>query len=245
MSELSERSERSERPVLLEVDGVDARYGDFQALFGVSLSIEAGRTVAVIGANGAGKTTLLRTLAGAVPVSGGAIRFQGEDLARVPPHRRVERGLALVPEGRRLFPSLTVRENLLVGAHRGRKGRWDVGTVVDLFPMLAPLLDRHAGTLSGGEQQATALGRALMSNPALLLLDEVSLGLAPLVIKDLYRALPDIVAGGTTVVVVEQDIVQAMSVADHVYCLLEGRISLEGRPADLERETVTRAYFGM
>ncbi len=229
---------------LLEVRGLSAGYGDFQALFGIDLQVDEHETVAVIGANGAGKSTLLNTVAGLVRTSGGTVRFAGEDLLAVPSHRRVARGVALVPEGRRLFPSLTVEENLLVGGHARRPGRWDVDRVLDVFPLVRPLLRRPADVLSGGERQAVAIGRALMANPRLLLFDEVSLGLAPIVVKQLYAALPAVVAGGTTVLIVEQDIGQALAVADRVVCLLEGRVSLEGRPGDLDRFRITEAYFG-
>ena len=229
---------------LLEVHGLSAGYGDFQALFGIDLEVDEHETVAVIGANGAGKSTLLNTVAGLVRTSGGTVRFAGEDLLAVPSHRRVGRGVALVPEGRRLFPSLTVEENLLVGGHARRPGRWDVDRVLDVFPLVRPLLRRPADVLSGGERQAVAIGRALMANPRLLLFDEVSLGLAPIVVKQLYAALPAVVAGGTTVLIVEQDIGQALAVADRVVCLLEGRVSLEGRPGDLDRFRITEAYFG-
>ena len=229
---------------LLEVRGLSAGYGDFQALFGIDLQVDEHETVAVIGANGAGKSTLLNAVAGLVRTSGGTVRFAGEDLLAVPSHRRVGRGVALVPEGRRLFPSLTVEENLLVGGHARRPGRWDVDRVLDVFPLVRPLLRRPADVLSGGERQAVAIGRALMANPRLLLFDEVSLGLAPIVVKQLYAALPAVVAGGTTVLIVEQDIGQALAVADRVVCLLEGRVSLEGRPGDLDRFRITEAYFG-
>ena len=229
---------------LLEVRGLSAGYGDFQALFGIDLEVDEHETVAVIGANGAGKSTLLNTVAGLVRTSGGTVRFAGEDLLAVPSHRRVGRGVALVPEGRRLFPSLTVEENLLVGGHARRPGRWDVDRVLDVFPLVRPLLRRPADVLSGGERQRVAIGRALMANPRLLLFDEVSLGLAPIVVKQLYAALPAVVAGGTTVLIVEQDIGQALAVADRVVCLLEGRVSLEGRPGDLDRFRITEAYFG-
>jgi branched-chain amino acid transport system ATP-binding protein len=230
---------------LLSVDGLDAGYGDFQALFDLSIDVAEGETIAIIGANGAGKTTLLRTIAGVVPAFAGSVSFDGRDLLALTAHRRARVGIALVPEGRRLFPSLSVRENLLIGAHSGRRGRWTLDGVIDLFPLLGPLLPRRSLTLSGGEQQAVAIGRALMSNPRLVLLDEVSLGLAPVVVKTLYAALPTIVSAGMTAVVVEQDIGQAMVVADRVYCLLEGRVSLRGRPDELDHEQITAAYFGM
>jgi branched-chain amino acid transport system ATP-binding protein len=230
---------------LLEVAGVDAHHGQLQALFGVDLAVDEGDTVAMIGANGAGKSTLLHTIAGALRPTRGTVTFAGASLAGVAADRRVGLGIALVPEGRRLFPSLTLEENLLVGAHRRRRGAWNVGRVVELFPWLDRLRNRRAAYLSGGEQQAAAIGRALMANPRLLLLDEVSLGLAPAVVKQVYAALPGIVAEGTTVIVVEQDIGQALAVARHVTCLLEGRVSLQGRPGELTRDRITAAYFGM
>jgi branched-chain amino acid transport system ATP-binding protein len=229
---------------LLEVDRVASFYGDFQALFDVSLRVAEGETVAVIGANGAGKSTLLRTVAG-LGGGRGSVRFDGRPLEGVPTHRRLALGIAMVPEGRRIFPSLTVEENLKVGAVRGRPGRWDVAAVLDLFDALADKVDRPGAWLSGGEQQMLAIGRALMANPRLLLLDEVSLGLAPLVVRRIYQALPEIAAAGATVVVVEQDIGQALAAADRVYCLLEGRVALAGRPAELTREQITDAYFGL
>lgn len=230
---------------VLEVSELTAFYGQFQALFGPSIEVGQGETVAVIGANGAGKSTLLRAVLGQIRVASGTITFQGEPLGRLSTHERVAKGLALVPEGRKLFPSLTVRENLIIGAHSGRPGDWTLDSVVDAFPLVRPLLDRPAGNLSGGERQAVAIGRGLMANPELLLLDEVSLGLAPLVVHQLYDTLVEVARSGTSMLVVEQDLTQAMAVADRVYCLLEGRVSLSGRPADLDTEQVTAAYFGM
>jgi branched-chain amino acid transport system ATP-binding protein len=230
---------------LLQISAVDAYYGQFQALFATSLTIDEGQTVAVIGANGAGKSTLLKAVSGLVAVGAGDIVFDGRSLLKVPAHRRVGLGVALVPEGRRIFPGLSVAENLEVGKFTGRPGEWDVVRVLATFPLLERLLDRSAAQLSGGEQQALAIGRALMSNPRLLLLDEVSLGLAPVVIRQLYDALPTIQAAGTTVLLVEQDTTQALAASDQVYCLLEGRVSLEGRPTDLSRADITAAYFGM
>jgi branched-chain amino acid transport system ATP-binding protein len=229
---------------LLEVDRVASFYGDFQALFEVSVRVDEGETVAVIGANGAGKSTLLRTVAGLMGRGRGTVTFDGRPLDGVPTHRRLGLGIALVPEGRRIFPSLTVEENLKVGARTDRSGDWGVGAVLELFPALADKRDRPGSRLSGGEQQMLAVGRALMANPRLLLLDEVSLGLAPLVVRRIYETLPEICAAGATVVVVEQDIGQALAAADRVYCLLEGRVALQGRPAELSREQITGAYFG-
>jgi branched-chain amino acid transport system ATP-binding protein len=229
---------------LLEVDGLDAFYGDFQALFGVSMRVEAGAIVAVIGANGAGKSTLFRSIAGLTGGRPEAIRFDGAAIGGGPAYRTVARGIALVPEGRRLFPSLSVEENLLIGGQLGRRGPWSLAQVYKLFPVLAELRALPATALSGGQQQMAAIGRALMSNPRILLCDEISLGLAPIIIADVYAALPQIKAEGTSVVLVEQDIVQAMKVADRVYCFQEGRLSLTGRPRELTREAIHRAYFG-
>jgi len=229
---------------LLELSDVDARYGDFQALFGVGFGVDELDTVAVIGANGAGKSTLLSAIMGTVEVSGGDVVLAGRSLRGVPTHERVKLGIALVPEGRRIFPSLSVEENLLVGAYGGRSGPWNVAAVLAAFPLLERLVDRSAGRLSGGEQQALAIGRALMSNPRLLLLDEVSLGLAPVVVKQLYAAITAVRDAGTTMLVVEQDVNQALAAADHAHCLLEGRISLSGPSAELSRDEVAAAYFG-
>jgi branched-chain amino acid transport system ATP-binding protein len=230
---------------LLALDAVDAGYGDFQALFGIDMHVDEGETVSMIGANGAGKSTLLKTIAGALVPSAGAMRYDGQSLAGVPANRRVAEGISLVPEGRRIFPSLTVDENLLVGAHIRRSGPWSKQRVYEAFPLLARLAGRSAARLSGGEQQTLAIGRALMANPRLLLLDEVSLGLAPVVVRQLYQAVPVIKGEGTTILLVEQDVNQALSVADRFYCLLEGRISLSGTPASVAKEEITEAYFGL
>lgn len=230
---------------LLSVDHVDACYGDFQALFDVSLAVREGETLAVIGANGAGKSTLLKTIAGLLSPARGEVMFDGQAVGGLPAHRRVAMGISMAPEGRRLFPSLSVDDNLLVGAYSGRRGPWDVAAVCRLFPLVAGLRSRLAGRLSGGEQQAVAIGRALMSNPRLLLLDEVSLGLAPVVVQQLYGALPEIAASGTTVLLVEQDVRQALRVADRIQCLLEGRTVLEGTAGSLTHEQIAAAYFGV
>lgn len=230
---------------LLEVQQLAAGYGDFQALFDLDLAVDAGETLAIIGANGAGKTTLLRTLAGTVPAMSGRVIFDGHDLLATPAHQRVGLGIAMVPEGRLLFPSLNVRENLQIGAYSGRPGHWTFDRIIEVFPLLDRLLDRPSSVLSGGEKQAVAIGRALMANPELILLDEVSLGLAPVVVRQVYEALPAIRDAGTTVLVVEQDISQATAVADHLICLLEGRISLAGTPAEISRDEIADAYFGM
>jgi branched-chain amino acid transport system ATP-binding protein len=230
---------------LLEIDDASSYYGDFQALFGISLRVDAGETVAIIGANGAGKSTLLRAIAGLMPMREGELRFDGRPIGPLPAHRRVGLGISLVPEGRRVFPSLSVEENLLVGRTRGRSGTWTLQTVMDLFPILRQLARRSAAVLSGGEQQAVAIGRALMANPRLLLLDEVSLGLAPIIIRQLYEALPSITGSGTTILLVEQNIDTALAASDRVYCLLEGRLVLSGPPRELGRDRITTAYFGI
>ncbi|SSC24743.1 ABC transporter, partial [Klenkia terrae] len=230
---------------LLEVDDVDVSYGDVPALTGLTVTVAEGETLAVIGANGGGKSTLLKTVAGVLRPRRGDVRLDGESLAGVPAHRRVGRGIAMSPEGRRLFPSLSVEENLLVGAHSGRPGPWGLAAVYELFPLVAERRARPAANLSGGEQQAVAIGRALMANPRLLLLDEVSLGLAPVVVAQLYAALPRITAQGTTVLVVEQDVHQALAVADRVQCLLEGRTVLEGPAASVDMAALSAAYFGV
>jgi branched-chain amino acid transport system ATP-binding protein len=230
---------------LLSIDDLEARHGLLPAVRGISLSLAEGDKLALVGANGAGKTTLLRTIAGAHPASAGAVRFDGVDVTRLPAHRRVALGIALVPEGRRLFPEMTVLENLLVAGRHGRRGPWTVDTVLDAFPLLRPLRDRRAAALSGGEQQATAIGRALMTNPRLLLLDEVSLGLAPLAVDAVYESLERLIATGATVILVEQDLRRGLAIADRVVCLLEGRVVLEGAAAGLTRERVTEAYFGL
>jgi branched-chain amino acid transport system ATP-binding protein len=230
---------------LLSVERVDSFYGDLQALFDVSLEVGEGETVAIVGANGAGKSTLLKLIAGLQPTASGEVRYDGDLLSPVRAHERVRQGISLVPEGRHVFPSLTVDENLLTGAYGRRPGRWTLTTVRELLPILALIGPRRAAVLSGGEQQAVAIGRALMANPRLLLLDEVSLGLAPIAVGQLYAALPDIRAGGTSILVVEQSIDQALAAADRAYCLLEGRITLAGRPGDLTREQISAAYFGI
>ena len=229
---------------LLEIRSLRSGYGDFEALHGVDLSLEQGEVLAIIGANGAGKSTLLRTVAGLCEPTAGSMRFDGGNLLDVAPHRRPTMGIALVPEGRRLFPSLTVEENLQVGHAAGRSGPWGLESVYDLFPLVAERRHRSARNLSGGEQQAVAIGRALMTNPRLLLLDEVSLGLAPRIIADLYAAIPAILATHCTILLVEQDIRQALDVADAVHCLLEGRTALLGRVGDVTVDQIAEAYFG-
>lgn len=230
---------------LLELNDICSGYGHFQALFNVNLRIEEGETHAVIGANGAGKSTLLRTICGLIRTDNEKVRFDGQPIGQLAPHKRVGLGISYVPEGRWVFPSLTVHENLMVGGHSRRKGVWTLDKVYELFPLLSRLRQRQAFSLSGGEQQALAIGRGLMANPRLLLLDEVSLGLAPVVVEHIYEAMPAIVESGTTVLLVEQDVGQAMKFADRMTCLLEGRLVLEGRPGDFTQEQIFAAYFGV
>ena len=230
---------------LLDVRAIDAFYGDFQALFGVSLRVEPGQVVGVIGANGAGKSTLLRTIAGLMAPRHGEIVFDGETIAGQPAFTMVRRGIAMVPEGRRLFPSLSVEENLKIGGQAKRPGPWTLERVYALFPVLAERRHLPAPALSGGQQQMAAIARALMANPRLLLCDEISLGLAPIIVRDIYARLPEIVAEGLSLVIVEQDIAQALNAADQVYCLQEGRIALQGKAGELTREDISAAYFGV
>jgi branched-chain amino acid transport system ATP-binding protein len=229
----------------LSIENLNLHHGLLHAVRNLSLKVEEGEVVALVGANGAGKTTLLRAIAGVHRPTSGAIRIDGIDITAIPGHRRVGMGIALVPEGRRLFTQMTVEENLLLGQFSGRTGRWTVGAVLELFPNLVPRRSARAGTLSGGEQQATAIGRALMSNPGILLLDEVSLGLSPVVVDRVYESLSSLMKSGTTIILVEQDLTRAMKVANRVVCMLEGQVVLEGPAASLAREAVTDAYFGL
>jgi branched-chain amino acid transport system ATP-binding protein len=229
---------------ILEVTGLDVFYGDFQALFGVGMSVAAGRATALVGANGAGKTTLLRTIAGAQPPAAGSVRYRGRDLTAAPPHRRISAGIALVPEGRKLFGSLTVEENIQVGASAAASADWPLTRIYDVFPMLARRRGQRASTLSGGEQQAVAIARALAAAPTLLLLDEISLGLAPRVVGELYQTLAALRAEGATLLIVEQDLRRAMAECDDLVCLLEGRVALVAPVPEVSRDQVVAAYFG-
>jgi branched-chain amino acid transport system ATP-binding protein len=230
---------------LLEVNRLDAFYGDFQALFEVSLVVQQGQIVSVIGANGAGKSTLLQSIAGLIKSSPGMIVFDGVPIGGIRPPPLVRLGIASIPEGRRLFSSLSVKENLLVGGQVDRPGPWTLERVFELFPRLRERRDQRSTQLSGGEQQMVAIGRALMTNPRLLLCDELSLGLAPIVVREIFALLPRIVALGVAVVIVEQDIVQALAASENVYCLQEGRVTLSGAPERLTREAIKAAYFGV
>jgi branched-chain amino acid transport system ATP-binding protein len=237
-------SESSALP-LLAVRQLDAFYGDFQALFGLSMEVRSGEAVAVIGANGAGKSTLLKSIAGLLRARPGAIVFESEPIGDKPAYAIAARGVALVPEGRRLFPSLSVEENLLLGGQLKRSGPWTLRSVYELFPVLRERRNLPSTALSGGQQQMVAIARGLMANPKLLLCDEISLGLAPIVVREIYARLPAILAAGTSLVLVEQDIVQALKAAQRVYCLQEGRVALTGAAKDLSRETIAAAYFGV
>lgn len=259
---------------LLETKELRAHYGDFQALFGIDIRLGPGETVAIIGANGAGKTTLMRSIAGVLKNAPAQILHKGTEIGHLASDTIMKRGIAMVPEGRKLFPSLSVEENLIIGGqHKGGPdlgdrvdsfmsritgkpdplamasghdgtGYWSLDTVFDLFPILKKRRRNPSTALSGGQQQMVAIGRALMSNPDILLCDEISLGLAPVVIRDIYAAMPRIKENGASLIVVEQDISQALDVSDRVYCMMEGRVTLEGRPSEISREDIHAAYFG-
>ena len=230
---------------LLATQRLESFYGDFQVLFGVDFEIAAGEIVALIGANGAGKSTFLKTICGVLGARRDAVTLDGQPIGGLAPGEIVRRGIAMVPEGRRLFPSLSAEENLLMGASARRAGPWTLDAIYRLFPVLTEKRRAPAATLSGGQQQMVAIGRALMSNPKLLLCDELSLGLAPIVVKQIYDALPAICAGGMTVVVVEQDVSTAQRVSNRLYCLQEGRVTLSGASSALTREQISEAYFGV
>lgn len=231
--------------MILETRALTAAYGQFRALFGVDITLAAGETVAIIGANGAGKSTLLRSITGVLRNDPGMVLHRGEPIGALPPEVVMRRGIAMVPEGRKLFPSLSVEENLLIGGQTRRaSGPWSLSAIYDLFPILQAKRLAPGTSLSGGQQQMVAIGRALMSNPEVLLCDEISLGLAPVVIRDIYAALPAIKASGAAVIVVEQDIARALSVADRVYCMMEGRVTLTAPAAQVTRAEIHQAYFG-
>ncbi len=230
---------------LLQTQNLSAFYGDFQALFDINVTVAQGETVAIIGANGAGKTTFLRAVAGALEAAPEMISFDGQPIGHRTAHEIVRLGIAMVPEGRRLFPSLSVEENLLLGTHSERTGPWNLKRVYELFPRLHELRRLPAPSLSGGQQQMAAVGRALMSNPRLLLFDELSLGLAPVVIRDIYDCLGKITAEGTTVVLVEQDINRALDASARFYCFQEGRLALSAPTKNFDRAAITAAYFGL
>ncbi|WP_455384495.1 ABC transporter ATP-binding protein [Acidihalobacter prosperus] len=229
----------------LQIEQLDARHGLLQAVRGVSFEVKKGEIVAFVGANGAGKTTLFRTIAGAHPASAGHVRLDGAEVTALADHVRVRRGLALVPEGRRLFSRMSVYENLILARETGRPGPWNLDSVLETFPNLKQRLKSKAGNLSGGEQQATAIGRALMTNPDVLLLDEVSLGLSPAAVARVYDSLQTLIASGTTILVVEQDLNRTLSIANRIICMLEGQIVAQGPVAQMSREQIMDAYFGL
>lgn len=231
-------------PVLALI-GLDAHYGDFQALFGIDMEIFEGEVIAIIGANGAGKTTLMRSISGLLSNAAPQITYKGSPIGVQRADQVAQHGIALVPEGRQLFRSLSVEENLLIGGQVGRAGPWSLDAIYELFPILKERRSQASTTLSGGQQQMVAIGRALMANPEVILFDEISLGLAPVIIKTIYDALPQIVGEGMTALIVEQDISKALAVSSRVYCLQEGRVSLQGRTDDISRDDITRAYFGV
>lgn len=231
--------------MLLQASSVTASYGDAQALFGIDVDIRPGEVVALIGSNGAGKSTFLKTVTGLLPARGGEIRFDGQRIDRMDAADIVKLGIAMVPEGRRLFPSLSVEENLLMGALSRRAGAWNLERVFGLFPILKEKRRQPSTSLSGGQQQMVAIGRALMSNPRLLLCDEISLGLAPVVIREIYASLPALQQDGMALLIVEQDVQLAMQVSSRVVCLQEGRVSLAGQSGELTREQISQAYFGV
>jgi branched-chain amino acid transport system ATP-binding protein len=229
---------------LLDVQDLDVFYGDFQALFDISLYLDQGEAVAIIGANGAGKSTFLRAITGLNAEKKGSIRFDGADISRMRADRIARSGIAMVPEGRMLFPTLSVEENLLIGLSTRRQGPWTLDVVYDLFPMLKDLRRHPSHRISGGQQQMVAIGRALLTNPRVLLCDEISLGLAPVIINDIYARFKSIRESGVSIVIVEQDVVRACEASNRVYCFLEGRVSLTGAPGDFDLEQISRAYFG-
>lgn len=230
---------------VLKVDNIEAFYGEFQALFGVSIEVEQGETVAIIGANGAGKTTLMRTIAGQLIPATGDVMYRGESTGQKTAFEINQLGVAMVPEGRKIFPSLTVEENLQIGGYAKRSGQWTLDKVYELFPILKERRNNGGTDLSGGQQQMVAIGRALMSNPDLILMDEISLGLAPIIVRDIYRIVREIASTGTTILLVEQDVNRGLQEADRVYCMLEGKVSLSGKPSELSREAISKAYFGI
>ena len=230
---------------VLSLSGLDAHYGDFQALFGVNLEVKQGEVIAIIGANGAGKTTMMRSISGLLRNQAEQISFKGQPIGELRADQIAYLGIALVPEGRQLFPSLSVEENLILGGKVNRPGPWSLSKVYELFPILGERRSQASTSLSGGQQQMVAIGRALISNPEVILFDEISLGLAPVIIGSIYDALPGIVGEGMTALLVEQDISRALSVSSRVYCLQEGRVSLEGRTDEVSRDAITEAYFGV
>ena len=230
---------------LLRIEALDAYYGDFQALYSINLALDVGEVVAIIGANGAGKSTLMKSITGLLFNKTEEVVFQGENIGALRADQIAKLGIALVPEGRQLFPSLSVEENLLLGSNVARSGPWNLSKIYELFPILKERRRQQSTSLSGGQQQMVAIGRALMSNPKLILFDEISLGLAPIIVRDIYTTLPKIIDEGIAAMLVEQDLSKALEVSSRVYCLQEGKISLSGNVGDVSRDEITNAYFGI
>ncbi|MEP0521223.1 MAG: ABC transporter ATP-binding protein [Hyphomicrobiales bacterium] len=230
---------------LLCTQSLEAHYGDFQALFGISIDVHPGEVIAIIGANGAGKSTLMKSITGLLPNEADMVSWKGQAIGSKRADQIAHLGIAMVPEGRQLFPSLSVEENLMIGGQMGRPGPWSLEGVFKLFPILEERRHMPSTALSGGQQQMVAIGRALMSNPEILLFDEISLGLAPIIIKSIYDALPSIVGDGMSAIIVEQDISKALAVSQRVYCLQEGCVSLQGMTSEISREEISQAYFGL
>ena len=230
---------------LLRIEALDAYYGDFQALYSINLAVDVGEVVAIIGANGAGKSTLMKSITGLLFNKTEEVVFQGEKIGALRADQIAKLGIALVPEGRQLFPSLSVEENLLLGSNVARSGPWNLSKIYELFPILKERRRQQSTSLSGGQQQMVAIGRALMSNPKLILFDEISLGLAPIIVRDIYTTLPKIIDEGIAAMLVEQDLSKALEVSSRVYCLQEGEISLSGNVGDVSRDEITNAYFGI
>jgi branched-chain amino acid transport system ATP-binding protein len=231
--------------IILDVENLEAWYGDAKVLHGLSFTVKKGEVLSLIGSNGAGKSTLLKSICGLLPKKTGSIHFHGQAIHAAVANNIVAKGIALVPEGRRLFPSLSVEENLILGGQVKRPGPWNLSAIYDLFPILREKRSAPSTSLSGGQQQMVAIGRGLMSNPDLILLDELSLGLAPIVIKDIYAMLPRIVGNGLTAILVEQDVTRALASSNQFLCMQEGRISLEGAPRAFTKDQISAAYFGM
>ena len=232
---------------LLSTHGLIAGYGDMRALHGIDLNVNPGETVALIGANGAGKSTLLRAIMGLLPVAPEMIRLDGKPVGGRAPHRMVREGLAIVPEGRRLFTGMSVEENLRVASEHATKPvaePWTLERVFALFPILREKARTPVENLSGGQQQMVSIGRGLLAQPRILLCDEISLGLAPKVVREIYAALPEITANGTALVLVEQDVGLAQRASHRLYCLLEGRVTLHGTSGEISRDAISAAYFG-
>ena len=230
---------------LLRIEALDAYYGDFQALYSINLALDVGEVVAIMGADGARKSTLMKSITGLLFYKTEEVVFQGEKIGALRADQIAKLGIALVPEGRQLFPSLSVEENLLLGSNVARSGPWNLSKIYELFPILKERRRQQSTSLSGGQQQMVAIGRALMSNPKLILFDEISLGLAPIIVRDIYTTLPKIIDEGIAAMLVEQDLSKALEVSSRVYCLQEGKISLSGNVGDVSRDEITNAYFGI